>query len=517
VSKLFCFIIFIPLILVVLNSYQYSDYWNHIKEFLLFKYTFSTLILVIGVGILSLIFGVGAAWIVSVYEFYGRKVIQWLLIIPLTIPTYIIAYSYYDILDYFSPIFIWVRENYGSNFLILIDSLVIYSVVISLFTFVLYPYVYLSTKASLSIQCNRLIEAAYTLKFSPFETFFKVMLPVLKPAIIAGLSLVIMETLNDYGAVEYFGISTLTIGIFRSWFGMNDLTGAIKISTFLLSFVFLFLILERILRGNERYNNKTGTRFRLNRISLSKKKTALVWIFCCTPIIFGFVIPFTRLISWAFYVNLDSSNLDIIGSTLNTVLLSIISAFLITFFAFFINFTKNFYNNQFLKKLGFLTILGYSMPGAIIAIGILNFDRLLSNLPLMTLTGTIFGLTFAYIIRFLAVAWQPLEASMEKQCLTINQAARLMKRRIGYSIFKINIPILKKPILLSVLLVFIDITKELPLTLILRPFNFDTLSTLTYDLIKQANFFQSSLSSLLIILISFPALLAISKQVNEPQ
>ena len=503
--------------LVILSSHEYSDNWNHIKEFLLLKYTFSTLILVIGVGILSLIFGVGTAWIVSVYEFYGRKIIQWLLIIPLTIPTYIIAYSYYDILDYFNPIYIWARENYGSNSLILIDSLVIYTVVISLFTFVLYPYVYLSTKASLSIQGNRLIEAAYTLKFSPFESFFKVMLPVLKPAIIAGLSLVIMETLNDYGAVEYFGISTLTIGIFRSWFGMNDLIGAIKISTYLLGFVFLFLFLERILRGNERYHNKTGTKCRLNRISLSKKKTTLVWIFCCTPIIFGFVIPFARLISWALYINLDSSNIDIIKGTLNTILLSIVAAFLITFIAFFINFIKNFYNNRFLKKLGFLTILGYSMPGAIIAIGVLNFNKLLSNLSLITLTGTVFGLMFAYLIRFLAVAWQPLEASMEKQCLTINQAARLMNRRIGYSIFKINIPILKKPILLSVLLVFIDITKELPLTLILRPFNFDTLSTLTYDLINQANFFQSSLSSILIIIISFPALIVISKQVNEQQ
>ena len=157
------------------------------------------------------------------------------------------------------------------------------------------------------------------------------------------------------------------------------------------------------------------------------------------------------------------------------------------------------------------------MPGAIIAIGVLNFNKFLSNLSLITLTGTLLGLIFAYLIRFLAVAWQPLEASMEKQCLTINQAARLMKRRIGYSIFKINIPILKKPILLSVLLVFIDITKELPLTLILRPFNFDTLSTLTYDLINQANFFQSSLSSILIIIISFPALIVISKQVNEQQ
>ena len=257
-SILASFLIFLPIFLIITNFNIEADNWLHIKENLLIGYVSSTLYLVIGVGIASTIIGVGCAWFITCYDFYGRKYIEWILILPMTIPTYIAAYSYYDILEAFNPFFIWSRNNYGLNETMLIETIFIYLIVIILFSFVLYPYIYLSTKASLMIQGSRIIEAANTLGIPTNKLLRKVIIPIIRPSIIAGVSLVIMETLNDYAAVEYFGISTLTIGIFRSWFGMHDVDSALKLSSFLITFVFIVLVLEKIYRKGAKYDNKGG-------------------------------------------------------------------------------------------------------------------------------------------------------------------------------------------------------------------------------------------------------------------
>ena len=263
----------------------------------------------------------------------------------------------------------------------------IYLIVIILFSFVLYPYVYLSTKASLMVQGCRTIEAANTLGIPTNKLLRKVIIPIIRPAIIAGASLVVMETLNDYAAVEYFGISTLTIGIFRSWFGMNDIASALKLSSFLIIFVFVILVFEKLYRKGAKYNNEGG-KHSLRRISIKKRKQNMIIIFCLIPFTFGFLIPVMRLLSWILKSDFSLNNFNLLVITYNTIMISIISS-------------------------------------------------------------------------------------------------------------------------------IIDISKELPLTLILRPFNFDTLATLTYDLVNQAQFFQSSIPSLLIILISAPAIFIINKQITE--
>jgi len=507
-------IIFIPVLIIITNFNGESENWSHIKENLLFGYISSTLFLVIGVGLTSAFIGVGCAWFISCYEFPGRKFIEWILILPMTIPTYIVAFSYYDTIENFNSFFIWCRNNIGLNQTMKIENTIVYLVVIILFSFVLYPYVFLSVRASLMIQGRRTIEAANTLGIPTTKLLRKIIIPIIRPAIIAGVSLVVMETLNDYAAVEYFGISTLTVGIFRSWFGMFDVQSALKLSSYLIMFVFLILVIEKMYRKGARYNNNGG-KSSLRKVIVGNKKQYLIIIFCLTPFIFGFFIPVVRLFTWMLKSNVNLYELNLIKTVFNTISVSIISSLVIVFLAYFINFSKNYFNNDLCKKISQLAILGYSMPGAIIAIGVLKFGSAINNLVSIVLIGSIFGLIFSYIVRFFAVAWQPIDSSMEKFCKNINQASRTLNAKPLKLIKNINFPILSKPIMIACLIVFIDISKELPLTLIIRPFNFDTLATLTYDLVNQAQYFKSAIPSLLIILISIPAILLIKTQMDK--
>jgi len=325
---------------------------------------------------------------------------------------------------------------------------------------------------------------------------------------------VVMETLNDYAAVEYFGISTLTVGIFRSWFGMYDVESALKLSSYLIMLVFLILVFEKMYRKGAKYNNDGG-KSNLRRIIIGNKKQYFIIIFCLTPFIFGFLIPVIRLFTWMLTSHVNIYELNLIKTVFNTFYISIISSLTIVFLAYFINFSKNYFNNDACKKISQLAILGYSMPGAIIAIGILKFGSAINDLVSIVFIGSIFGLIFSYIVRFFAVAWQPIDSSMEKFCKNVNQASRTLNVKPLKLMKNINFPILSKPIMIAGLIVFIDISKELPLTLIIRPFNFDTLATLTYDLVNQAQFFQSAIPSLLIILISIPAILIIKTQMDK--
>ena len=514
-SLLLCVIVFLPIATVITNLLGGSEHWSHISQYLLPKYILSTMYLTFGVGIVSTIIGVGCAYMVTCYDFYGRRFVEWVLVLPMTIPTYIAAYSYYDALELLTPLMLWSRRTLGTDWTIAIENLIVYLIVMILFSFVLYPYIYITTRASLILQGSRLIEAASMLGISSRRVLDKVILPLIRPAVIAGLSLVIMETLNDYAAVEYFGIPTLTIGIFRSWFGMNDMASALKLSAYMIIFVFAVLGLEKYIRGKQKYHNTTGTDFRMKRSKMTDWKGALLLILCLVPFVFGFLIPVLRLLTWAIFSETSSSDIDLYAITLNTVGISLFSCLLVVSAAFFVNFIKNYYNNDIVQKFGKVAILGYSMPGAIVAIGVLKFNGYMNDSFSLLVTGSITGLVFAYLTRFLAVAWQPIESSMEKQCGSINQSARVLNAPLYLSLTKVNIPILRKPILFACLIVFIDIVKELPLTLILRPFNFDTLSTLTYDMVSQAQFFQSSVPSLMIILVSMPAIFLINKQMNK--
>lgn len=514
ISIIICFFIIIPISTIGFQFDNHSENWNHIKSTVLNKYIFSTTILVIGTSFCSAIIGVSCAFFVSFCRFPGRKFFEWALILPLTIPTYIAAYSYYDILELFNPMMLLIRDNLGVQAMNLTNDILVYLCIIFILTFVLFPYIYLSTRASFLSQGNKLIEAAKTLGYMPFSIFWRVILPLSRPAIIAGLSLVVMETVNDYGAVEYFGIPTFTVGIFRSWLGMNDFDTALKLSSYLLIFIFISLYLEKKSRGNAKFDQRNDSIMTHKYINMKSYQEKLIFLICSLPFLLGFIIPVSRLSIWSFSASSDFLDSNLIKIIFNSILLASLTSPIIIILSIFLIFSRKYFQSHIVKIFNKLAILGYSMPGAVIAMGMLLVFSKFNQLTDVLITGTIISLLFAYIVRFLAVAWQPIDSNLEKKCSGINEAARDMGNPPISTLFKLNLPLLQKSILISFILVFIDIFKELPLTLILRPFNFDTLATLTFDLNKQSQIYEAAIPALIIIMVTVFPIIILNKKME---
>ncbi len=498
---------FIPIAAVLWHLTNPSENWKHLEDTVLTSYLKDSLILVCGTVFLSVLAGVSCAWVVSCCEFPGRKVFEWVLVLPLAVPTFIAAYAYFDLLamieEEMIPLIIWARTNSPEDLdtvIFLLDSLK-YPVTILVMASVLYPYVYLLARASFSRQGSQLIEAARTLGYSPRSIFFRVALPLARPAIVAGASLVVMETLNDYGAVKHFGVSTFTNGIFRTWFAMNDLPGALRLAALLMLFILFLLVVERILRSGAKFEEKGNAARTFQRYRLGPIGSTLAILCCLLPLTSGFFIPLGRLSLWAsesYLKILDSSFFELIANSLG---LAVASSILIVLFATFLAFAERYFKSPTVRASNRLAILGYSVPGAVVAMAIILIASPL-NLSLgILLTGSLFTLLFAYLIRFLAVAWQPIDSGMEKNCDRLNEASQSLKAKPLISLLKINLPLIRPSLWAAGLLVFVDTMKELPLTLILRPFNFETLSTRTYDLTSQAQIPESSVPALCIILV----------------
>lgn len=500
-------LIFIPMAAVLWHLTNPSENWKHLEETVLTSYLKDSLILVLGTVFFSVLAGVSCAWLVSCCEFPGRKVLEWVLVLPLAVPTFIAAYAYFDLLamieEKMIPLVIWARTKSLEDLdtvIFLLDSLK-YPVTILVMASVLYPYVYLLARASFSRQGSQLIEAARTLGYPPRSIFFRVALPLARPAIVAGASLVVMETLNDYGAVKHFGVSTFTNGIFRTWFNMNDLPGALRLAALLMLFILFLLVVERILRSGAKFEEKGTAARSFKRYRLGPAGSTLAILCCLLPLTFGFLIPLGRLSLWAnesYEKILDSSFLELIT---NSLALAAASSLLIVLVATLLAFAGRYFKNPAVHATNRLAILGYSVPGAVVAMAILLIASPF-NLSLgILLTGSLFTLLFAYLIRFLAVAWQPIDSGMEKNCDRLNEASQSLKASPLISLLKINLPLIRPSLWAAGLLVFVDTMKELPLTLILRPFNFETLSTRTYDLTSNSQIPESSVPAICIILV----------------
>jgi len=500
-------LIFIPMAAVLWHLTDPSENWKHLEETVLTSYLKDSLILVLGTVFFSVLAGVSCAWLVSCCEFPGRKVLEWVLVLPLAVPTFIAAYAYFDLLamieEEMIPLVIWARTKSLEDLdtvIFLLDSLK-YPVTILVMASVLYPYVYLLARASFSRQGSQLIEAARTLGYRPRSIFFRVALPLARPAIVAGASLVVMETLNDYGAVKHFGVSTFTNGIFRTWFNMNDLPGALRLAALLMLFILFLLVVERILRSGAKFEEKGTVVRSFKRYRLGPAGSTLAILCCLLPLTFGFLIPLGRLSLWAkesYQKILDFSFLELIT---NSLALAAASSLLIVLVATFLAFAGRYFKNPAVHASNRLAILGYSVPGAVVAMAILLIASPF-NLSLgILLTGSLFTLLFAYLIRFLAVAWQPIDSGMEKNCDRLNEASQSLKASPLVSLLKINLPLIRPSLWAAGLLVFVDTMKELPLTLILRPFNFETLSTRTYDLTSNSQIPESSVPAICIILV----------------
>ncbi|MDH5389136.1 MAG: iron ABC transporter permease [Gammaproteobacteria bacterium] len=519
----------IPLAVVVANVFvPAGEVWRHLAATVLQDYIVNSLLLMFGVAIGSLILGVGSAWLVSVTEFPGRKYFEWALLLPMAIPAYIIAYTYTGMLDFAGPVQSSLREltgwGYGDYWFPEIRSLGGAAVMLSL---VLYPYIYLLARAAFLSQSLCVLEVSRSLGNGPWCTFFHVGLPLARPAIVAGLSLVLMETLADYGTVQYFGVSTFTTGIFRTWYGLDNAPAAAQLAAMLLLFVVVLVTLERISRRQSRYYN-TGKRTQpLQRLKLVGRGRVAASLFCFAILLSGFLLPAAQLASWA--INTYQTMIDARFVTLffNTLELAAISTALALVIALLLNYGRRLQPTRGIRFAVRAAGLGYAIPGTVIAIGVVIpfgwFDNTLDSWMRaqfdvstgLLLSGTIAALVFAYMVRFLAVSLHAVESGLERITPSMDEAARAMGEKPLGILGRIHIPMLKGSLITALLLVFVDVLKELPATLILRPFNFNTLAVRAYELASDERLADSSTAALAIVVAGLVPVILLSRSLSK--
>ncbi len=487
-----------------------GPYWAHLQRYLLTDYIINSLILVVGTSGLALLWGIPTAWFVSTTRFPGRRMLELLLIMPLSIPTYIMAFTYAGIFDFTGPLHTIIRNIFKVK-VVHWDIMNIYGVMI-IMSLALFPYVYVIARAAFLTKFRSLIEASQTLGASSTRTFFQVILPVSRPALVAGVTLVSMEVLNDYGAVKYFGIPTFTTGIFRSWFSYEDVQAAVYLSSLLLLFVFMILLIEKRQRGEERFYTSVAAERPLQMVKPNKMKRWIVLVCCVLPVLFGFVIPVIQLAWWSITSYKSVAHIDLFAAVGNSFVLALGTAISCVTVAVLMLFVSRMQDSRIYNLFMKLSTMGYAIPGAVVAIGVLMpflfIDKQLISMfqnfgdidPGLILTGTAIGLLFALTVRFLSVAFNPIESGFEKIAYSLDEAASTLQASHLSRLTRVNLPLLKGALGTAGLLVFVDILKELPLTLILRPFNFNTLATRSFELASDEQIAAAAVPSLIIII-----------------
>ena len=507
-------ILFLPMAEVLWHLTKPAENWEHLRDTVFGRYLKGSILLVVGTATLSILFGVSSAWLVACCEFPGRKIFEWALILPFAIPTYIAAYAYFDLIDRLTPLLIWVRVNINQEAMTLLNDTIVYPVTIIVLASVLYPYVYLVARTAFTRQSSQYIESARTLGHGPHSTFWCMALPLARPAIVGGVALVVMETLNDYGAVEHFNIPTFTTGIFRTWLAGGDLPGALRLAACLMTFILLLLVLEKWMRFGARFHKNSQSDRPFQRFPLGQAKAGVAIACCLLPLVIGFILPLSRLVYWAGLTVAKVLDMSFLKLTLNSIGISTAAGLTTVLLALFLAYTAKYFGSRTVRATNRLAILGYAVPGAVIAMGILLVAKQLNSATGWVFTGSLTMLVLALIIRFLAVAWHPIDSGMEQNCEQLNNASRSLGASTAQSLIQINMPLLCNSLVAAGLFVFVDTMKELPLTLILRPFNFETLSTKTFDLAKQAQIPESSVSALCIIIVSLLPVVWLNRQIR---
>ncbi len=505
----------------------FSENFKHITDTVLSDYVSNSLALMLGVAVGTFVLGTSTAWLTSTCTFPGRKVFEWALLLPMAMPAYIIAYTYTGMLDISGPVQQQLRDTfdwrYGDYWFPEVRSL---GGAICMLSLVLYPYVYLIVRTSFLRQSYGLLEISRSLGLSPWQTFFRVALPSARPAIIAGLSLALMETLADYGTVHYFGVSTFTTGIFRTWFGMGDLVSSAQLASVLLTFVALLIIVERGSRMRLRYHHTTKANRHMPRQNLRGAHKYLSVTWCAAVVALGFALPATQLFVWvlqSWEKNIDAAFVKLV---FNSFYLAAMASTCCLVLALLLNFS---YRLLTPNKVAIFCIraatLGYALPGTVIAVGVLipfaNIDNVINNWaqtafnisPGLILSGTVIALIFAYTVRFVSVSTQTLESGYSKIQLNIDSSARTLGMRPSQVFQKIHLPLLRSSLLTALLLVFVDVLKELPTTLILRPFNFNTLAVRAYELASDERLSDAAVASLAIVLVGLIPVILLSKTI----
>jgi iron(III) transport system permease protein len=486
-----------------------SSTWTHVREYLLMDSLFTTILLILGVAFFSLIIGLFSAYVTVSYDFFGKKLLSWMLILPLAVPSYIAAYIYADMVSYTGTLarFLrWINLPIRFNIMSLGGAIFIFSIT-------LYPYTYMLARSALKKQSVKYKESAKLFGYGAINIFRKVTLPLLRPALVAGSFLVILETLNDYGVVAYFNVRVFSFAIFNAWFNLGDLDSAIRLSSLLLLLVFLIILVERAIRGKKDYqilaNNKLN-----HPEPLKGAKRLLFPILLWVIVGLGFIVPVIQLIYYAIISYERVLRDDLIYIILNTLTITLFASFLVVLIAIFIANFNRFTTHKAKQIFVKISNLGYAIPGAVIAISVNLFfietDRFLYPIyqwfnpesRRLVLSLSLSMLIFAYVLRFMAIGFNSVESSYAKIGKKYTESAYLLGYTKLQTLVKVDIPLLKHGLIAAYIIVFIDVIKELPLTLILRPANYDTLATLVYEYASDERLQESSLASLILILVS---------------
>lgn len=504
----------LPVLAVIILAFTPGDdIWHHLSSTVLPLYIWTTLKLMLGVGIGTFLVGVGGAWLVTMHRFPGKEIFEWALLLPLAMPAYVIAYVYTDLLEYAGPVQGALRDMFGwatmrDYWFPEIRSL---GGATAIMTLVLYPYVYLLSRAAFLEQSVCVLEASRVLGRSQWQSFYSVALPLARPAIVIGLSLVLMETLNDYGTVDFFAVYTFTLGIFDVWMNMSNMAGAAQLASLLLLFVIALVLTERYARRKQRFHHTTTTYKALPGNTIRGWKGWFATAVCAMPVLLGFVLPSAVLATYAvthFDQALNSTVLEIAG---NSLMLSGAAAILAVLVAIFMAYGVRLKENPVLKTLTRIASLGYAVPGSVLGVGVIAVLTSLDNgidafmrdtfgiSTGLIFSGTVAAVIFGYLVRFLALSFGTVEASLAKITPSMDGAARTLGHGAFATLKRVHMPLMKTSILTAGILVFVDGMKELPLTIILRPFNFQTLATYVHQFASDEQLGEASLAALTIV------------------
>jgi iron(III) transport system permease protein len=520
-------LILAPILVVFSSVFTNSgDVWQHLIKTVLADYVISSLLLMLGVGLAAVIIGVGTAWLVTMCQFPGVPWFEWGLLLPLAAPAYVLAYVYTEMLEFYGPVQLALRGLFGwtevgDYWFPTVRSLFGAIAIISL---VLYPYIYLLARVAFLEQSTCTLEVSRCLGCNPGKSFMRVALPLARPSIIAGLALVLMETLNDFGTVQYFAVNTFSVGIYRTWFGMGQPVAAAQLSALLLVFVLLLIATERGARQQTRYYQ--GGRYkRVAKYKLQKRWAIAAWLCCFLPIALGFLIPAGRLMYLAVINGSKNFDQHFWQLAQHSLILAMVTAAIAVMVALIMAYGLRLQSNWGMETAVRTASMGYAVPGAVIAVGVLfpigaidnAIDaRMRSTFGISTgllLSGTITVLVFAYLVRFLAVSYNTVESSLSRIKPNLDDAARSLGKGSTQTLLQVHAPLMTSGLLTAAILVFVDVMKELPATLIVRPFNFDTLAVEVYRLAADERLREAAAPALAIVAVGIIPVIVLSRQI----
>ena len=524
-SFLISFFVLIPIITVFTSFFENtSNYYEILKNTFLIEYIFNSVSLLISVLILTFLLGTGTAYLVSFYKFPGSNFFKWALILSFAVPPYIYAYSLTAFFENYGTAFTILKSLFGdANYNKSIPKFDgMFGAIISI-SFSLFAYVYILVRASFLYQSQNLIDLGKNLGFSKFKSFYKIILPAARPAIVAGLSLVAMETLAEFGAVDFFSINTLTTGIYNSWITFDDLAFANRISFFLLLFIFSLFVLENLSRRKAKYHlNSRGGFKQKEKFKLSGNKAVLAFLGCFFVFFMSFLFPLSQMLYWTIKFPENLFDLQIIDLLLNTLYLVFLSSLVLIIFSLVSNYGNRVSNNKTLNILSTLSISGYAIPGVILAISFITFiawfdDNIIKSLGFLSVKkmfiGSILGLVLVYFVRFYSLAFNGIKSGYEKINISVDESAYLLGFSKRKTFMNIHVPFLRNSLLFIVILISLEIVRELPITLILRPFNFETFATTAYISASEDLLEAAAVPSLFLILIASFFIIITSKYI----